>query len=237
MFGCSLGLVATIETAQIQNILITESSSEQSDNLTHPLPPSWTPSTYGGPSLSSAFHFSPHLSSFLILFFVLKYAWVFPFFEKKKKNTFFLTLKPPPRTVLFISFIFFQISQICGLPPHPPFPDHWLAPYSPAGWLPSILFYWKCVPKVTSGLLTSQWEAFLPPVLTLLCFSIIYVISHPVPCSCLAILMFILPFLFPMAGPWGGVRSRGGEGDPFHLFPLVSPLSNPSCIWPPCSSL
>lgn len=32
-----MGLVATIGTAQIHNILITESSSEQSDNLTHPL--------------------------------------------------------------------------------------------------------------------------------------------------------------------------------------------------------
>ena len=143
----------------------------------------------------------------------------------QKKKLFFKTLKPPPRTVLFISFIFFQISQICGLPPHPPFPDHWLAPSSPAGWLPSILFYWKCVPKVTSGLLTSQWEAFLPPVLTLLCLSIIYVISHLVPCSCLAILlMFILPFLFPMAGPWGGVGGSG-EREILSIYSLWSLLS------------
>lgn len=194
-----MGLVATIGTAQIHNILITESSSEQSDNLTHPLHLLGPLPHMEAPLSLAPFIFTPQLASFLRLLFVLKYSQVFPFL---KKNHFFKTLKPPPKTVLFISFIFFQISQICGLPPHPPFPDHWLAPSSPAGWLPSILFHWKCVPKVTSGLLTSQWEAFLPPVLTLLCLSIIYAISHPVPCSCLAILlMCILPFLFPMAGP------------------------------------
>ena len=104
--------MATTGTAQIQDILITESSSAQSDNLTHGLPPSWTPSTYGGPSFSSSFRFFPpnyphssdcSLSLNIHRFFPVKNISQVILFLKKK-NHFFKTLKPPPKTVLFPLF-------------------------------------------------------------------------------------------------------------------------------------
>lgn len=104
-------------------------------------------------------------ASYLHTFLFSSNAHRIPLLKRKKQTFFFLTLRLPHKTVLFISFIFFQISQICGL--HFLTTDS-LLPHLP-GCLPSISFYWKCVPKVTSVLLSATPH----PVPILPCLSII----------------------------------------------------------------
>lgn len=130
---------------------------------------------------------------------------------------FFLTLKSLCKNVFFLSFIFLQISQIYGLPSHPPFPDHWLTPSSPARWLhryPAT----ENVPKVSSGLLTTQTSWDSPPPRP----------PYPLPftnldlgsISCIHTFFSVCNGRFP--------------GRPVLSVYLSIPLSTPSCVWPPC---
>ena len=235
--------MATTGIAQIQDILITESSSAQSDNLTHALPPSWTPSTYGGPSFSSSFRFfPPQLSSFLRLFFVLKYSQVFPCekyftgYSLLKKKIIFLKLwNLLPRLFYFLYFL-------------PDFSDLWSAPTSSISWPLTCSFFTNRMASINIVLLKMcsqghQWPSHIP----------VRSVSSPSPHSPLPfnnlchqspgpmVLLGNTSYVYSsLSVPNGRTLGRHGGwegGDPFHLFPLVSPLSNPSCIWPPCSSL
>lgn len=94
-----------------------ESSIRQSCDSSPPLSAPLNPRMYRSPCFSSCFSILPPIcvpSSCLQMctgFFSSKINQ-----NKTKNQPFFLTLKPPHKTVLFISFIFFQISQTCGLP-------------------------------------------------------------------------------------------------------------------------
>ena len=235
--------MATTGTAQIQDILITESSSAQSDNLTHALPPSWTPSTYGGPSFSSSFRFFPpnyphssdcSLSLNIHRFFPVKNISQVILFLKKK--IIFLKLwNLLPRLFYFLYFL-------------PDFSDLWSAPTSSISWPLTCSFFTSRMAFINIVLLKMcsqghQWPSHIP----------VRSVSSPSPHSPLPfnnlchqspgpmVLLGNTSYVYSsLSVPNGRTLGRHGGwegGDPFHLFPLVSPLSNPSCIWPPCSSL
>lgn len=154
--------MATTGTAQIQDILITESSSEQSDNLTHPLPPSWTPSTYGGPSFSSSFHFFPTtilipqtvLCPQIFTGFSLWKIFHRLFSSLKKKSFFFKLWHLLPRLFYFLYFL-------------PDFSDLWSAPTSSISWPLTCSFFTSRMASINIVLLKMcsqghQWPSHIP---------------------------------------------------------------------------